>query len=182
MAEGEHYLKKELYDLVRTSPEIFEFLQAGSLDGIWYWDIQDPEHEWLSQRFKEVFGYEVDEVPHTSAWWQENIFPEDLPKVLDNFNKHCADPNHLYDQIVRYRHKDGSTVWVRCRGLAIRDADGKPLRMLGAHSDVTQLMRIEEELKRKVAELERINEIMVDRELKMVEFKNEIKALKARLK
>ena len=43
-------------------------------------------------------------------------------------------------------------------------------------------MRIEEELKRKVAELERINEIMVDRELKMVEFKNEIKALKARLK
>ncbi len=37
--------------------------------------------------------------------------------------------------MVRYRHADGSTVWVRCRGLAIRDESGRPIRMLGAHDD-----------------------------------------------
>ena len=139
----EHYLKAELYRLVQQDPSIFEFIQNGSLDGIWYWDVENPEQEWLSPRFKEVFGYEDHEIPNTSTWWQENIFPEDLVVAIDNFNRHCADPNHPYDQIVRYRHKDGSTVWVRCRGLAIRDANGKALRMLGAHTNVTALKEAE---------------------------------------
>ena len=78
--------------------------------------------------------------------------------AIDNFKKHCEDPNHPYDQVVRYRHKDGSTVWVRCRGIAIRDDDGKPIRMLGAHTDITQLKRVEEELKNRTVELEKINQ------------------------
>ena len=125
---------------MRTDPAIFEFLQEGSLDGIWYWDIQNPHEEWLSPRFKEVFGYAEDEIPSTSDWWQANIFPEDLPIAVETFEAHCADPTHAYDQIVRYRHKDGSTVWVRCRGIAIRDDTGNPTRMLGAHTDLTELM------------------------------------------
>ena len=153
--EEEHYLKNELYELIQTTPEIFEFLQTGSLDGIWYWDLINPEHEWLSPRFKEVFGYEEHEIPHTSAWWQNNIFPEDRELALDNFDKHCADSNHPYDQIVRYRHKNGSVVWVRCRGVVIRDEEGTPMRMLGAHTDVTELKQAEEELARANADLKR---------------------------
>jgi PAS domain S-box-containing protein len=130
--DREHYLKRELYELVQKDSHIFEFLEAGSLDGIWYWDLENPTEEWLSPRFKELFGYEDHEVPSTSTWWQQHIFPEDLQFTVDNFNKHCTDPNHPYDQTVRYRHKDGSTVWVRCRGIAIRDETGKAIRMLGA--------------------------------------------------
>ena len=146
-SSDEHYLKRELYELIQRDPSIFEFLQAGSLDGVWYWDMTDTAHEWLSPRFKEVFGYAEDEIPHTSAWWQENIHPDDLREAMDNFDRHLADPGCPYDQIVRYRHKDGSTVWVRCRGLLIRDADGKPLRMLGAHTDVTALKEAEGRLR-----------------------------------
>ena len=39
VTDDEHYLKRELYELVKSDPSIFEFLQAGSLDGIWYWDL-----------------------------------------------------------------------------------------------------------------------------------------------
>lgn len=67
--------------------------------------------------------------------------------ALANFKKHCADPKHPYDQVVRYRHKNGSTVWVRCRGIVIRDEDGKPVRMLGAHNDLTKEKQAEEQLK-----------------------------------
>jgi PAS domain S-box-containing protein len=144
---ADHYLKQELYQRFRTDTGIFDFLQAGALDGIWYWDIENPQQEWLSPRLKELFGYRDDEVPNTSVWWQENIFPEDLAPTLDAFHRHCADPNYPYDQIVRYRHKNGSTVWVRCRGLAIRDEAGKPIRMLGAHTDVTAIKRAEERLR-----------------------------------
>ena len=153
MASEEHYLKAELYDLVRRDPAIFEFLQAGSLDGIWYWDVERQDQEWMSPRFKELFGYRDDEIPNTSAWWMENIFPEDRAVALENFSRHLADASHPYDQIVRYRHRDGSTVWVRCRGLAIRNERGAAIRLLGCHTDVTALKRAEEDLRRQAAEL-----------------------------
>ena len=153
MSQEEHYLKTELYALVRSDPAIFEFLQAGSLDGIWYWDVERQDQEWMSPRFKELFGYRDDEISNTSEWWMANIFPEDRDVALDNFAKHLADPNHPYDQIVRYRHRDGSSVWVRCRGLAVRNERGEPIRLLGCHTDVTALKRAEEDLQRQAAEL-----------------------------
>ena len=153
MAEDEHYLKTELYALVRKDPAIFEFLQAGSLDGIWYWDVERQDQEWMSPRFKELFGYRDDEIPNTSEWWMANIFPEDRDLALDNFAKHLADADHPYDQIVRYRHRDGSTVWVRCRGLAVRNEKGEPIRLLGCHTDVSALKRAEEDLRRQAEEL-----------------------------
>jgi PAS domain S-box-containing protein len=124
------YLKNELDKLILSDISIFEFIKSGSLDGIWYWDLEHPENEWMSETFWEVMGYDSTKMKHLASEWQDKIFPEDLEVAIDNFNKHLEDPNHPYDQIVRYKHKDGSTVWVRCRGIAIRDKDGKPIRML----------------------------------------------------
>lgn len=157
MPNGAHYLKQELYDAIKTGPQIFEFLQAGSLDGIWYWDINAPEHEWLSPQFWTTLGYNPADKQHLSSEWQDLIHPDDLPGCIENFKKHCTDPNHPYDQIVRYRHRDGSTVWIRCRGLAIRDANGNPRRMLGAHTDLTEVKRVELELAEKNRQLEESN-------------------------
>ena len=137
---SKHYLKEELYALIRTDPTIFEFIQKGSLDGIWFWDLESPEHEWMSPELWRLFGYDPDAMPHLASAWQDIIFEEDRKTALANFKAHCEDPSNPYDQIVRYRHKDGGTVWVRCRGVAIRDENGKPIRMLGAHTDVSALM------------------------------------------
>ena len=142
-----HYLERELYHLVQSDASIFEFLQAGSLDGVWYWDLEDPEHEWMSTKFWETFGHDPSRKKHLASEWQDMIFPEDRELALKNFQAHLADPTHPYDQVVRYRHRDGSTVWVRCRGMAVRDADGTPRRMLGAHTDVTALKKAEAELR-----------------------------------
>ncbi|MEM7306746.1 MAG: PAS domain-containing sensor histidine kinase [Planctomycetota bacterium] len=144
MTEGEHYLKQELKELFRSDPAALDYLEE-SFDGVWYWNVEEPEHEWLSPRFKALFGYQDHEVPQGSAWWQENIHPEDLGLVLAAFEAHSADPTCPYDQIVRYRHKDGSTVWVRCRGVAIR-RDGVAVRMLGTHVDVSEFMHARREV------------------------------------
>ena len=157
---GDHYLKRELYDLIQEDSSLFEFLQEGSLDGVWYWDLEEPENEWLSPRFWQLFGYDPSEKKHLASEWQDMINQEDLPIVLSNFSQHCEDPNHPYDQIVRYRHEDGSMVWVRCRGIAIRDHTGKPVRLLGAHTDLTALKRTEEELRQKTIELENTNKML----------------------
>lgn len=143
---SKHYLEQELHEQVREDPEIFRFLENGSLDGLFYWDLEHPEHEWLSPRFKALFGYAEHEIDHTPQWWQANIHPDDLALALQNFEAHKDNPDVPYDQTVRYRHKDGSTVWVRCRGLILRDENDAPKRMLGAHTDVTEYMQAKAEL------------------------------------
>ena len=127
MSKDDHYLKKELYSLIREDSSIFDFFLEGSLDGVWYWDLENPEHEWLSSRFWTLLGYDPATKKHLASEWQDLIFPEDLLVAYDNLKKHCDDSSHPYDQVVRFRHKDGSTVWVRCRGVAIRDDAGKPV-------------------------------------------------------
>lgn len=154
----EHYLRKELYQLVRDDSAIFDFLQAGSLDGIWYWDLQKPEHEWMSPAFWRTLGYDPEQRQHLAAEWQDLIHPDDLTHAVENFNKHCEDASHPYDQYVRYRHKKGHWVWVRCRGVAIRDADGTPIRMLGVHVDITDLKNSEQRQRELLAEKEQVND------------------------
>ena len=52
-----HYLEEEFYQKIQKDKLIFDFLETNSLDGIWYWDMEKPENEWLSPRFWEVLGY-----------------------------------------------------------------------------------------------------------------------------
>lgn len=153
----EHYLKKELQDLMQSDPAILEFLQTGALDGIWYRDLESPENEWFNPRFWEILGYSPEEKSHRASEWRALIHPDDLAAIDFDVEMHCRDPSHHLDQIVRYRHRLGHTVWTRCRGIAIRDADGHPLRMLGTQSDVTELKQAEEALRQRAEELEALH-------------------------
>lgn len=70
----ENYLKSELYELVKTDKSIFfEFIQSGSLDGMWYWDLEHMENEWMSPKFWEILGYDPSEKKHLSSEWQDII-------------------------------------------------------------------------------------------------------------
>lgn len=138
------YLKEELYELIKMDNSIFDFIQESALDGLWYWDLEKPEEEWMNPKFWKTLGYDPKEMPHKSAAWQDIIHEDDLKKVTENFIKHCENSNHLYEQTVRYKHKNGTTVWIKCTGKAIHNPEGKALRMLGAHTDITHLKKQEE--------------------------------------
>ena len=149
--KDQHYLKEELYDLVKSDNTIFDFIQESSTDGIWYWDLDKPEEEWMSPKFWSVLGYDYKEMPHNPSAWQNIINPEDLKMANELFIEHCKNPEIPYHQTIRYTHKNGSIVWIRCRGLAIRDKDGKPIRMLGSHQNVTEYVNSEEKFNKNVA-------------------------------
>ncbi|MBQ4818470.1 PAS domain-containing protein [Aquimarina sp. MMG016] len=151
MGKEENYLKKELYSLIKKDSGLFDFLQEAALDGLWFWDLKEPENEWMNAKFWTTLGYDPNQMPHKASSWQDIIFSEDLKHVYANFAKHSEDPSCPYDQIVRYRHKLGHTVWIRCRGIILRDDYGKPTKMLGAHTDITEIKEKEEELKLKSA-------------------------------
>lgn len=140
------YLKRELYELIKTDESFFDFIQESALDGLWYWDLENPENEWMNPKFWTVLGYNPNEMPHNTSAWQDIINQDDLKLAKEILNKHLENSNHPFDQIVRYTHKDGSTVWIRCRGKVIRNKDGKPIRMLGAHHDISDIKNKEQEL------------------------------------
>jgi PAS domain S-box-containing protein len=139
-----NYLKSELYSLLKEDPRIFDFIQEAALDGLWYWDLEQPENEWMNPKFWKVLGYNPEEMPHKAEAWQDKINQEDLQLATENFKQHLDDETFPYDQVVRYFHKDGHTVWIRCKGMAIRDKDGIPTRMLGAHNEITDLKKKEQ--------------------------------------
>jgi PAS domain S-box-containing protein len=141
-----NYLHKELYEFIKSDHHIFDFIQDAALDGLWFRDVENPENEWMNQKFWTTLGYHPDEMPHHTESWQNLIHPDDLLLTMDNFRKHCENPRYPYDQVVRFTHKDGSIIWIRRRGMAIRDSAGKAIRMLGGHIDVTKEKENEEKL------------------------------------
>ena len=167
-----NYLKKELYDLVQKDPQIFDFIQEAILDGVWYWDLENPENEWMSPKFWKLFGYDSSEKQHLRAELKKMIHPRDLAVATKNLKIHLKNPMYPYDQIVRYTHKDGSTMWVRCRGFALFNDEGKAIRVIGAHTDVTTIMnkqqlliraklentQLSKELKKKILSLKELEQ------------------------
>jgi PAS domain S-box-containing protein len=141
-AEIEHLRLTETQRARNLLEQILDIVLAG------YWDWDIPNHtEYLSPGFKQMFGYADNELENRPETWQQLMFPEDLPGVLDQFNRHVASGGQepFYNE-VRYRHKDGSTVWVICSGKVIEwDEDGNPLRMIGCHIDISDRKRTEAE-------------------------------------
>ncbi|MDN5128355.1 PAS domain-containing protein [Aliarcobacter butzleri] len=176
-----NYLKEELYELVKNDPLIFDFIQDAFLDGIWYWDLENPENEWMSDKFWSTFGYDPTTKKHLASEWQDMIIPEDLLLAQKNFNKHLQDSSYPYDQIVRYKHKDGSTVWIRCRGIALYDHDGNPTRLLGAHTNVTSIMKRQQELLKEQLHKNEISKNLDICELKYKDLENKYEFLENKL-
>ena len=74
------------------------------------------EDEWMNQKFWEVLGYDAAIMPHKVTAWMDIINQDDLELAKKNVALHLGDPNYPYDQVVRYQHAKGPTVWVRCLG------------------------------------------------------------------
>ncbi|MBV5257725.1 PAS domain S-box protein [Synechococcus moorigangaii CMS01] len=135
--------------------KFFEEILENAFAGYWDWDlVQDVEY--LSPSFKRMFGYADHELPNHPKSWQGLIFPEDLEKVNANLAQHIASCGVIpFCNEVRYRHRDGSTVWVICSGKVIEwDEQGQPQRMIGSNIDFTARKKIEERLKRSEASLQ----------------------------
>lgn len=89
-----------------------------------------------------VFNYQNFEVgdmaPHFSLWLAK-LHPHDKQAVLDNYYAHLAGKAPYYEAVYRTFTPDGGVCWLWDRGRVVeRDDAGRPLRILGAHRDITQ--------------------------------------------
>ena len=125
--------------------EQYELAVAGTNDGIWDWNILTNEL-FLSKRWKEMLGYEDWEIKNKFNSFISLIYEEDVPKVNDYVQRYLKGEIEQYTMEFRMKHKNGSLVWILAKGEALRDENGKPYRMAGSHSDITERKEMEEKL------------------------------------
>ena len=126
----------ELEQALRESEERYALASRGANDGLWDWDLKTDEIH-LSSRWKEMLGYDDDEIGSAAAEWTSRIHPDDVERVKAKVAAHLMGRTANFEDEHRMRAKDGSYRWVLARGFALRDASGQPRRMAGAQTDVT---------------------------------------------
>ena len=139
-------LASERGDALKLSEDRWRFAIDGSGDGLWDWDIQN-NHVFYSSRWLALLGLEDDAAGHDPQVWSSHLHPQDKDRVLAQVQSHLDAQTSHYANEHRVICKDGSTKWLLGRGLVVqRDAEGRPLRMIGTNSDITERKRTEFDL------------------------------------
>jgi two-component system, sensor histidine kinase and response regulator len=107
----------------------------GTQDGLWEVDLV-TQTNWYGYRFTELLGYSAAEISSSRDKFHALIHPEDRERVSANIEDHLAH-DKVYDTEFRVLHKAGHYEWIRARGQAERDIDGKPVRLSGAMQLIT---------------------------------------------
>jgi PAS domain S-box-containing protein len=122
--------------------ELLDLLLEASTDGVVDSNVETKEIHY-SPRFKLLLGFEQGELVDSPHLWRELSHPDDLPMVMQLLRDHV---NHFWAfcHTWRMRHANGEWRSILCRVVTARDAAGKPRRMVGIFSDVTDKVRAEE--------------------------------------
>ena len=136
-----------------------------------------PDGRWLEANptLCHIVGYTEEELQRKT--FQEITHSDDLEANLAHVKHLLNGEIQHYSMEKRYFHQDGHIVWVFLTVSVVRDLQGVPLYFVSQVEDITGRKATEEELRKKIEELERFNKIAVSRELKMIELKEKIKAL-----
>jgi PAS domain S-box-containing protein len=121
----------------------WQFALEGAGDGVWDWNAQ-TNRVFYSARWKTMLGFAAHEIGDTLEEWEQRVHPDDQAQTHAEIALHLAGQTELYTSEHRLRCKDGSYKWILDRGKVLdRTADGKPLRIIGTHSDITRRKQAE---------------------------------------
>jgi PAS domain S-box-containing protein len=144
---GQFIERKAMEGELCEARERFELAMRGSGDGLWDWDVR-TNAVYFSPRWKEMLGYADHEIVHDYSEWESRVHPEDRARAQATIRAYLDDPGaEAYVLEHRLRCKDGSYRWILARGVALRDAAGRPYRMAGSHTDITPRRKMEQRLR-----------------------------------
>ncbi|MGB0561491.1 MAG: PAS domain-containing protein [Spirulinaceae cyanobacterium] len=128
---------------LRQSEERLQLALTGSNLGLW--DLHLPSNQtYFNAQWKQMLGYEPDELANTYEVWRSRVHPDDLEPTLVMLQKHLQGEAPEYQVEFRMRHRSGEWVWILSHGKVFeRDDQGDPVRITGTHQDITERKAIE---------------------------------------
>ncbi|HEY5579728.1 MAG TPA: diguanylate cyclase [Rhodoferax sp.] len=131
---------------LRESEFRWKFAIEGSGDGLWDWNVGDGS-VFFSKQYKQMLGLMDFEMGNELQEWEMRVHPDDKAGSLAALQAYLDGQTPVYATQYRMRCKDGSYKWVLDRGtVASRSDAGKPLRMIGTHTDISAHKNVEEKL------------------------------------
>ena len=139
--------RKQAEVALAESEQRFTLAMEATKDGLWDWNLQTGE-VYYSPGYLAMLGYEAGEVPGDVNTWSDRIHPEDKDAAL-KANMDCIENrSDDFDVEFRMQDKNGEWRWIMGRGKAAgRDENGRAVRMVGTHTDITERKRAEEFLR-----------------------------------
>ncbi|MFI3135158.1 MAG: PAS domain S-box protein, partial [Methylococcaceae bacterium] len=139
---------KQTEQALQESEFRWKFAIEGAGDGLWDWNIVDNS-VFFSKTWKEMLGYSEKEVSNSMGKWDKRVHPDDKAATFAAVQAHLDGATAIYANEHRIRGKDGSYKWILDRGMVVnRSPDGKPLRMIGTHTDITERKANENQLRK----------------------------------
>ncbi|MEC4889045.1 MAG: PAS domain-containing protein [Nitrospira sp.] len=130
--------RKAAEDALRVSEERVRLALMASQQGIFDLDLRTGNAE-VSNEYATMLGYDPATFKETNAQWAARMHPEDREKVYRIYEAYIRGENPTYEVEFRQRMKSGEWKWVLSIGSIVeRDAEGRPLRMLGTHTDISE--------------------------------------------
>jgi len=137
---------KDKEEKLKISEERFQFALDASTVGIWDWDMVTNSvfYSSLSLKILELESTDIFDDPER---WDKIVHPDDLPKYYSDIHEHFDNKIPFYENYHRVMTSSGNYKWILDRGKVIkRDENGKPLRVIGTHTDVSAQKEKELEL------------------------------------
>jgi len=137
--------RQQAEEALRESEEKYRLAMEATSDGLWDWNII-TEHVYYSPAWTRIIG--VNTIDSNYQNWETRIHPEDHQGVLEGLQKHLSGKTEMWSMEHRLRTSDGGWKWVLGRGQVVkRDAEGRPIRMVGTMIDITDRKQAEEALR-----------------------------------
>ncbi len=135
--------RRESEEKLLQSEERFSLAMRGANDGLWDWNLETNE-VYYSPRWKSMLGYENDELRDDLNTWQSLVHPDDKDIVLKIVQDYLTAKAASFEVEIRMQHKAGHEVFVLSRAFLVhRDSDGKAVRLVGTHVDITARKKAE---------------------------------------
>ena len=154
--------KRKVEKELQESEDRWHFAIEGSNDGIWDWNLLTGK-VFFSNRWKEMIGYAPNELEGKLSEWQSRVHPDDIETVVFRLQQHFEHKTPDYTSEHRLLCRDGSWKWILDRGKVMEwTVEGKPARMVGTHTDISERISAEESIKKSEEKFRSIFENMQD--------------------
>jgi PAS domain S-box-containing protein len=145
--------RKATETALRESEERLRIAQETSGIGIWDWNLTLDRVIWIGDIYRE-WGLRQDAPEPYHGVFARVVHPEDRERIWGAIQA-ALHGESAYEVEFRILRGDGAVRWVAAKGEVFHDAAGRPLRMIGTDTDVTERRRAAEVLAAANAELER---------------------------